>query len=66
LLAQCVRLRYLHGDSLTVPPELQPPLAAGANVSMHTAVRQKEAFLLGPYLDFLPAAVVGQVRALEH
>ena len=52
--------------ALTVSLELQPSLAAGANVSMHTAVRQKEAFLLGPYLDFLPAAVVGQVRALEH
>jgi hypothetical protein len=24
-----------------------------------------EPFLLGPYLDFLPAAVVGQVKALE-
>jgi hypothetical protein len=25
-----------------------------------------EAFLLGPYLDFLPAAVVGKAKALEH
>lgn len=25
-----------------------------------------EAFLLGPYLNFLPAAVVGQVKALQH
>ena len=25
-----------------------------------------EAFLLGPYLYFLPAAVVGQVKALQH
>ena len=25
-----------------------------------------EAFLLGPYLDFLPGAVVGQGKALDH
>jgi len=25
-----------------------------------------EAFLLGPYLDFLPGAVVGQVKTLQH
>ena len=117
--------------ALTVSLELQPPPTTGANVSVHTAVRQKdakllplvhratdcivrkvfadprynarlrpgeinnliadsmsacvgpvramidahdrlygngsgEAFLLGPYLDFPPATVVGKVKTLEH